>query len=280
MIIHTPLNQVKDQLLNFISEGFSLLGNGFTNRHDDTLNQRFLDWSLRVVNYLDNSFPSKKESGQFLYTPGTSLHYGDMSEEVQNVINSTERRIKVLESILEKLSDYYQFELDAKRLFIQSIDSFSKARNVNSEQVRGQVHNGFLDLPEQRIKEAFLQIIGQSYIPNDWGGESEDIYSSFILLNGERVQTSIVLKGNGTVRGNETHLGDLGANGDQLERMMRTGSSKLYIIQSVKPIGQDIINSAEAFIDQQRSRGNHCYYCAVDGQDTAMLMMAYGLLSS
>lgn len=278
MVIHTPLNQVKDQLLIFISEGFSILGYGFTNRHDVTISQSYKDWSQRIVVYLNDTFPSKKESGQFLFLPANSSSYDDMDPKIQKTINTAASRIKVLELILDNLSNYYQFEPDEKRLFIQSIDSFARVRNFNSEQVQGFLCNGFLNVSEQRIKEALLQIIGQSYVQKDWGGESEDIYSPLILLNGTRVQTSMILKGNGTIRSNETHLGDLGANGDQLERMMRTTSSKLYIVQSVKPLGQDIINSIEAFIDQQRSRGNHCYYCAIDGQDTAMLMHAYGLL--
>ncbi len=138
--------------------------------------------------------------------------------------------------------------------------------------------NGFLDIPEERVKTALLEILGQSYQPNDWGGETEDIYTSYIWLNGERVQTSIILKGGGTIRGRETHLGNLGKNGDQLEHMMRTNSSKLFIIQSVKPIGQDIINAAQAFVSQHWAQGNKCYFCIVEGQDTAMLLYAYGFL--
>jgi transposase len=70
---------------------------------------------------------------------------------------------------------------------------------------------------------------------------------------------------------------DLGAS-NQLERMMRTGSSKLYILQSVRPVGQDIVNTFEVFIKDQRNNGNHCYYCIIDGQDTATILYAYGYL--
>ncbi len=187
-------------------------------------------------------------------------------------------RLKVLENILDSLEKYYQFEPETQRLYIQSIDSFSKVRGLNTAQVKTFLKNGFLDVPEDTVKTAFLEIIGQSYKPNDWGGETEDIYSSHLWLNGEKVQTSIILKGGGTIHGHETHLGDLGKNGDQLERMMRTVSSKLFIIQSVKPIGQDIVNAAQAFVSQHWVKGNKCYFCIVEGQDTAMLLYAYGFL--
>lgn len=277
MVIHTSLAQINEQILFFIAEGFDILGTAFTNRHNPSLVEtRQGDWSQRVVNYLSSVFPTSKEVGQFLFKPSIGVNYDDMDQEIVNIVNLTDRRINVLEGILDKLKVYYEFQPEQKRLFIQSIDSFARVRGVNPEQVQDKLSNGFFDIPEAAVKQAFVQIIGQSYTPNDWGGESEDIYTSFVLLNGERVQTSIISKG--TVRRRETHLGDLGSNGDQLERMMRSSSSKLFLIQSVKPIGQDIINSAEAFIDQHRNRGNYCYYCTIDGQDTAMLLFAYGLL--
>jgi hypothetical protein len=36
---------------------------------------------------------------------------------------------------------------------------------------------------------------------------------------------------------------------------------------------------AEALIAQQRERGNPCYYCIIDGQDTATILYAYDYLS-
>jgi hypothetical protein len=278
MRIQTPLPDIKDQLITFIAEGFGILGEGFLNRYNSNISSMREAWEVRVVNYLNSVFPTKKEAGQFQYTPNTALLYSDMDSGVQDAVYRTEKRIQILESILDTLETYYQFEPESPRLFIQTIDSFSKVRGLNTAQVKSFLTNGFLDIPEDTVKTAFLEIIGQSYKPNDWGGETEDIYSSHLWLNGERVQASIILKGGGTIHGHETHLGDLGKNGDQLERMMRTSSTKLFIIQSVKPIGQDIINATQAFVSQHWANGNKCYFCIVEGQDTAMLLYAYGFL--
>lgn len=278
MIINTPIVEIKDQLMGFIARGFDIVGHGLRERRDESIAQLANEWASEAVAYLELTFPTNKETGQFLYSTGNSYGYNDMAPAVENVINSTQRRVKVLEDILNTLESYYQFQLPEPRLYIQSIDSFSRVRNINPEQVHSLLNNGHFDIPEREVKEAFAQIIGQSYIPADWGGETEDIYSSLVLLNGERVQTSIILKG--TTRTRETHLGDLGANGDQLERMMRSPSSKLYIIQSIKPVGQDIINSADSFVRQKRAQGQDCYYCIIDGQDTAMLLRAYDLINN
>ncbi len=151
-------------------------------------------------------------------------------------------------------------------------------RGVNHDEIAGFLKNGFFKYGETAIKEAFAKIVGESFVPNDYGGETEDLFTSRFLLNGERVQTSIILNGPGKVSAKETRMRDLGAS-NQLERMMRTDSTKLYIVQSVKPVGQDIVNTFEAFIKDQRSKGNHCYYCIIDGQDTATILYAYGYLN-
>jgi hypothetical protein len=278
MIIKQPLNQVKDQLIVFIDEGFGLLGHCFENRQDQGVVQAHDHWRNRVVNYCRETFPTTKEVGQLLFTPGVGVSYSEMNPQVQNTVISLDKQIKILESILNKLTDYYQFEPDRIRLYVQNIDSFSKVKGINHQQVQAHLDNGFLKVPEEQVKKAFAQIIGQSYIPKDWGGETEDIYSSLILLNGQRVQTSIIFKGQGTVKTAETQLGNLGKNGDQLDRMFRSPSSKLFIIQSVKPFAQNVINTAEAHAVHKRANGQNCYYCVIDGQDTAMLLFAYGLL--
>lgn len=277
MLIRKPLSEVKDTLITFLDEGFGLLGYGFQNRHEKIIVDSYADWTHRVMQYFESIFPTKKEAGQFWIATGNSYSYQDMDKQVEATINSLDRRLKVIERILDSVDKYYSFEPDNCRIFIQSIDSFQKVRGVNHSEVDKLLSNGFFDISEEKVKENFIKIIGQSYIATDWGGETEDIYTSYIVLNGERVQTSILLKGKGTIKGNETHLGNLGKNGDQLTRMMSRNTSKLYVIQSVKPIAEDIIITAETFVARHRSLGHLCYFCTIDGQDTATLFYAYGL---
>jgi hypothetical protein len=279
MRIHTPLVTVKDQIMSLISEGYVILDHAYYFGNDQSLSQEYAGWHSKVVNYLRDAFPTRVEWGHFIYS--SLPNHGDPTlppTTLQDVRKILGARINVLDLILEKLKLHYEFEPEAKRLYIQSIDSFGKVRDLNIVQVKPFLKDGFLDWSEKKIKEAFLEIIGQSFVPKDWGGETEDIYSALVLLNGERVQTSMILKGSGTIRGRETQPADLGKNADQLQRMFRAESSKLFIIQSVKPIAEAIVDAAELHIDRQRARGNHSYYCAIDGQDTALILYAYGFL--
>src|SRR5205823_8871206 len=111
----------------------------------------------------------------------------------------------------------------------------------NHRDIDGYVNNGFFDKDEDTIIRAFAEIIGESYVPNHWAGENQDLYTSRILLNGQRVQASIAFNGPGKVPAKETRLSDLGARGNQLLKMMRISSSKLFVLQSVKPVSEDIV---------------------------------------
>lgn len=279
MKIRTSLIDIKDQLISFISEGFAILGFAFQIPQDQNgISHLTQNWSNKVHAYLDSTFPTKKEDGQFLYTPSLRLHYSGMNDDINNQVNGIDRKLKVLKSILENLERYYQFEPESLSIDIQHIDSFAKVRGINHRDIDRYVANGFFDRDEKTIKREFAEIIGESFVPKDWGGETEDLFTSRMLLNGQRVPTSIIFNGPGKVKATQTRLSDLGARGDQLVRMIRVSPSKLYILQSVKPIAHEIIETFEAHIKDLRTKGQHCYYCVIDGQDTATILDAYGYL--
>jgi hypothetical protein len=57
----------------------------------------------------------------------------------------------------------------------------AQVRGVNHRYVDPFVKNGFLDKDEESIKRAFANIIGESYVPKDWAGENQDLYTSRIF---------------------------------------------------------------------------------------------------
>ena len=83
MKIQTPLIDIKDQLISFISEGFAILGFAFQSSQDQNgVSLMTQDWSNKVHAYLYSTFPTKKEKGQFLHTPGSGLIYNGMNSIV------------------------------------------------------------------------------------------------------------------------------------------------------------------------------------------------------
>ena len=97
MKIQTPLIDIKDQLISFIAEGFAILGYAFQSSQDQNgISLMAQTWSNKVHAYLASIFPTKKEDGQFLHTPGPGLMYNGMNDIVNNLVNSTDRRLKVI----------------------------------------------------------------------------------------------------------------------------------------------------------------------------------------
>jgi hypothetical protein len=236
-------------------------------------------WTTRVMEYFQATFPTFKEGGQFAYGSFISTTYLGIDAEVNNILNNLNFRVGVLEAVLANMQTIYEFRPDTARLYIQDIDSFAKVRDINHQQIEHLLHDSAIDIPEKDVKAALIGIVGEFFVPKDWGGETEDIYTSRVLFSGNRIQTSMLLKGGGTIKGRETHLADLGKNGDQISRMVKSTTTDLFIVQSVKPIAQDIIHDLEVHIAKLRANGQHCYYCVIDGQDTALLLYAYGYRS-
>src|SRR5260221_835691 len=175
MRISTPLVDIKDQLISFISEGFGIIGYAFENRLDQGIVDMQQDWIARVTEYFDSTFPRKKESGQFVCTPvNDGLFYNNMHAAVKTVVNGVNTKVQILENILGNLERYYQFEPETLSVDIQHIDSFEKVRGVNHRDIEPYVNNGFFNRDEGTIKRAFAEIIGESFVPKDWGGETED----------------------------------------------------------------------------------------------------------
>src|SRR6266702_518826 len=193
MRISTPLVDITDQLISFISEGFGIIGYAFENRLDQGIVNMQQEWIARVTEYFDSTFPTKKESGQFECTPvNDGLFYNNMHASVNTVVNGVNTKVQILESILGNLERYYQFEPETCSVDIQHIDSFEKVRGVNHRDIEPYVNNGFFNRDEGTIKRAFAEIIGESFVPKDWGGETEDLFTSRTLLNAQRVSTSII----------------------------------------------------------------------------------------
>ncbi len=44
-------------------------------------------------------------------------------------------------------------------------------------------------VPEEKVKEAFAEIIGEPTVPKDWGGERSDLFSSRVELDGKRISS-------------------------------------------------------------------------------------------
>jgi hypothetical protein len=127
-------------------------------------------------------------------------------------------------------------------------------------------------MSEEDVKNAFAAIIGEPFIPKDWGGEKSDLQTNHLVVRGEPQSAAFIFKGPGMP--GELHPSRMGRRGDQLVRAFEE-PVEIVVIQHHSKIANSVVRMAEALAsDAARPRR----YCVLDGADTARILKAYGRL--
>lgn len=154
------------------------------------------------------------------------------------------------------------------RTYPEIIDPLAKVNEVRASAAELKT---LLTIPEEDVKHAFAAIIGEPFVPKDWGGEKSDLQTSRIHIDGEPVSAAFIFKGP-SVSG-EMHPANMGKRGDQLVRAFDEPVD-LVVIQHCNKIANSVVRLAEALaVDPGRPRR----YCIIDGEDTVRILKAYGM---
>lgn len=215
-----------------------------------------------------------------------------MSHFLEAILNQTQKekasleeqlqpKIRELDDILAKELTKRQFDNEEKphyqsdRLFIEDIDNFANVREVSPAEVQSFLKNGFLDISEEDVQISLEAILDVPFHKKDWGGEFNDLYTSNVLVAGQRRASAFLLKGPGIGK-KEMSIADCGKRGDQIVRLFETPAN-LFVVQYVGPIAEAIITDVQSKIDAlpRKKRAN---FLIMDGQDTARVLYAYGKL--
>jgi len=156
--------------------------------------------------------------------------------------------------------------VDAKQITIDDIDSFAKVKDVTSNQ-------NPLPINEKEFKDGLQKILGEQGTFQDWGGELDDLFSTRLILGGERKNVAFGLKGKGTT-GILTPK-KMGKRGDQVQRLFRAPAD-VFIIQYWGQIDESIIEQMKQLaIAKSGLEGRKIYYGVIDGQDTMRILTVY-----
>lgn len=150
-----------------------------------------------------------------------------------------------------------------------SIENFSRVRQVPPPRSKKELEQ-LRDIPEQDIKRAVAEIIGEQAVPKDWGGEKSDLFSDWVTIDGERLSTAFAFKGPAKFR--PMTMADLGKNGDQINRLFDE-PAELLVLQHCHEITTPVRDTMRAFAQQM---GNPRLFCLINGYDTLRLLKAYG----
>jgi hypothetical protein len=286
LLVSAP--SANEQLISLVNEGYSALaeieekyqalkdgGNYDDDQADPLFGPMIEPWGHAVEQALRSIFPTELELNKFAHP---EMPLGAVSGDYH--YQSFHRRIlffiKGLDKIREQSVPQYTDLPAAHRLYVEDIDSFSKVRDVNPSIVAPVLNKGYLDRPEDFVQLGLEQILNVAFHKRDWGGEINDLYTANIIVNGKRTAAAFLLKGNG-LKKNSLEIRDCGANGDQLLRLLDS-PAKLFIVQFVGNVSENVIRDIETKVELRRARGDEVSFCIMDGQDSARVLRAYGLL--
>jgi hypothetical protein len=156
--------------------------------------------------------------------------------------------------------------IDVNQITIDSIDSFAKVKDIASGQSSGPID-------EKKFKEGIQKILGEQGTFQDWGGETDDLFSTRLLINEVRKSVAFGFKGKGTT-GVLTPK-KMGKNADQIQRLFRTPAD-VFLVQYWDRIDKSIIEQLKSFATAKSAyEGRRIYYGIIDGQDTVRILEAY-----
>jgi len=214
----------------------------------------------------------KKEQGSFdigkvgndlirqkiVSTPQEAVLYNlsvNLRAEVKDGFNSILSQLKI-----EKIF-YQDLEVD-----VEKIDSFSKINGISRSAVKEVM------LSEDQIQTKLEKILAEPHHKKDWGGETNDLYTSNLIINGERYRAAFLLKGSGT-KGTLT-IAKCGVNGDQIQRLFKCPAD-IFVIQHVSEIDEAVVEEARQKTIAVRFANPRAQFCIIDGIDTQRLMLSY-----
>jgi hypothetical protein len=157
-------------------------------------------------------------------------------------------------------------EYKARFVTLDDIDSFSKSRRIKP--------NPKVVPPSERVFKLGLQtIIGEGGTFSDWGGEQNDLFSTWVRIGGKRRRVALALKGPGK-KGRMT-LRHFGKNADQIPRLFKSPAD-VFLVQYHDEIDQMVIEEMEVHArNLARKREQTIWFGVIDGQDSRRIMAAY-----
>jgi hypothetical protein len=232
-------------------------------------------WTAQVVEALREIFPMEREEILF-HHPDRPMravaepHYGWKCTALWVM-----DLVKGLDNIRQTAIPEYTDLPIQDQLYINDIDSFAKARDVNHAMYAHLLNkSGYLNLLENEVQVGLEEIIGERFHKEDHGGEINDLFTTRLVVNGERRATAFMLKGRG-LKKNVMELGDCGDNGDQVLRLFDS-PAELFVIQFVGTVAENVRRDAESKVALRRAQGKRAWYMIMDGEDTAQVLYAYG----
>ncbi len=229
---------------------------------------QYVDWFHKCLAILQEIFPTPLEAIRVKEARGSLSYQSGVNGKVSALTNDIRGKLSAVEKTINAVNDY-SVEM-TEELFVEDIDSFAKARDINPRQVKQFVP---LKLSEDQIRTFLREIIGETTLREKSDAAAPEIFTAHIKVGVERLRTAFLLKGKKT-KGKLT-ITKCGKNAEQIAGLTEVPAD-LYVIQHVDGIDERVIRDLKGKIESINAQGNNCRMCVIDGTDTARILFAYG----
>jgi hypothetical protein len=149
---------------------------------------------------------------------------------------------------------------------IDDIDSFAKVRGVKNPPPS-------LTIAENTFKNGVKKIINEKGKFKDWGGETSDLFTTRVRVDGKRKAAAFGFKGKG-LKGLLTSA-RMGKNGDQIHRLFLEDAD-VFLVQYGGQIANGVMQQMAVYAQAKSiATGRKIRYGTINGQDSAALVRAY-----
>jgi hypothetical protein len=156
--------------------------------------------------------------------------------------------------------------INIELITVDDIDSFSNVRGIAFSQNPMPIYEG-------KFKDGLKKILNEEGEFQDWGGEIDDLFSTRLVIKGERIVAAFGLKGRG-MTGKLTPK-NMGKRGDQIQRLFKA-PAEVFIIQYWNQIDESVVDLMRSLAQaKSATEGKKIFYCIIDGQDTSRIILAY-----
>lgn len=159
-------------------------------------------------------------------------------------------------------------KIKTKFITIDAVDQFSKAKQV--KEVTDQMSPERLS--EKQFKAGLLKLMRETKVPKDWGGETNDIFTTKLKIRGKTYRAAFALKG--PAKKGPLTPGMMGKNGDQIQRLFNSPAD-VFFVQYEGEIKESVIGTMEAFAKLRAGLGQEVLFGVIDLQDSHRLRKAY-----
>lgn len=156
---------------------------------------------------------------------------------------------------------------DRREVWPQQIDQFSA---ISDKRASAKDRAAVKSLSEEEVKVAFAEIIGEPFVPSDWGGETSDLFTNRLTMDGVPLSAAFAFKG--PAHKGKLDIASMGVRGDQAIRLV-SDPADLIVVQHHDSIVAAVRNLLSALARMHRR-----HFMVIDGESTATILREYGKL--